>query len=234
MRRAGASRRRRSAVTMSPCSRRTTSPGTSSRAGTSRVSPSRTTRASGLDIRFRASMACSARYSWTKPMMPLRMTMARMMSVSFVSPMSTVMTAATMSTTIMALLNWSSSSCQAGRCAFSTSSLGPRRFRRSAAAPTARPSSGRVPSAAATAAASSCQGRRAASRGVTGARQRSAACSSGSPMPGRGKQGQGQGRGALVAPWATGRRRVRLSQRSYASRPQAAAGPAGAFPWARQ
>ena len=154
---AGASRRRRSAVTMSPCSRSRTSPGTTSRAGTSRTSPSRTTRASGLDIRLRASMACSARYSWMKPTMPLKTTMARMIRVSLVSPMSAVMTAATRSTTIMALVNWSSSSRQAGRCFFSTSSLGPKRSRRSAAASAGSPVSARVSRAAATALDSSRQ-----------------------------------------------------------------------------
>ena len=125
IRSARASRRRRSAVTMSPASRRTRSPGTSSGAGTMSVSPSRTTRAVGLDMALRASRACSARYSWTKPTIPLRTTMARMTTVSLRSPRRAVMTAATISTTIIAFVNCSSSRRQGGFLPRSTSSLRP-------------------------------------------------------------------------------------------------------------
>ena len=78
--------------------------------------------------------------------------------MSFVSPMSAVMTAATRSTTIMALVNWSSSSRQAGRCFFSTSSLGPIALRGAQLRPRpAVPGSARVSRAAATAAASTAR-----------------------------------------------------------------------------
>ncbi len=154
-----------SAVTMSPASSRTRSPGTSSGAGTRSVSPSRTTRAVGLAIRLRASSACSARYSWTNPTIPLRTTIARMTNVSLRSPRRAVMTAATIRTTIIAFVNCSTSRRQGGFFPRSTSSLRPWRSRRAAASGAARPRVGSVASAAATSVPSMAHGRIAVSRG---------------------------------------------------------------------
>ena len=59
-----ASSKRRSAGTTSPASRATISPGTNSLESISAMCPSRRTRAAGLDIDLRASMASSAFPSW--------------------------------------------------------------------------------------------------------------------------------------------------------------------------
>ena len=77
-----ASIRRRSAGTIVPASRRTTSPGTRSRARTVVLSPSRTTWASGAAISLRLCSACSARLSCVAPTNALRITIARMMTES--------------------------------------------------------------------------------------------------------------------------------------------------------
>ena len=87
-------------------------------------------RADGLVIRFSASIACSARYSWTNPMIPLSATMTRMMAVSLRSPMAAVMAAAASRTRIIALVNCSASRRQAGLAARSSSSFGPWAIRR--------------------------------------------------------------------------------------------------------
>ena len=71
---------RLSAGMWSPASSSTRSPGTSSRAGTTRVAPSRRTLDDGAASRRSAARLFSARYSWTRPRMALRMTMARMAS----------------------------------------------------------------------------------------------------------------------------------------------------------
>ena len=63
-RRLAASINRRSAGTLSPAPSRTTSPGTSSRAGITLASPPRTTCARGAARLLRASRDFSARYSW--------------------------------------------------------------------------------------------------------------------------------------------------------------------------
>ena len=78
------------------------------------VSPPRTTRDDGLVIRLSASIAFSARYSWTKPTIPFRATIARMTAVSLRSPMAAVMSAAAIRTRIIALVNCSASIRQAG------------------------------------------------------------------------------------------------------------------------
>ena len=75
-------RRRRSAGTRSPALRMTTSPGTSCQLSTVCFLPSRSTRALGEDSFFSASMALSARSSWTVPITALHTTIARMMMES--------------------------------------------------------------------------------------------------------------------------------------------------------
>ena len=56
--------------------------------------------------------------------------------------MTAVMPAATSSTRIIGLVNWSSSRCQDGRFAFSTSSFGPNEARRDVASAASEPSDG--------------------------------------------------------------------------------------------
>ncbi len=76
------SSRRTSAGTKLPASRKTMSPGTSSRAGTLMRCPSRRMAASGAASFFKASSACSARRSCTTPIIVFRTTIARMASAS--------------------------------------------------------------------------------------------------------------------------------------------------------
>ena len=64
----------------------------------------------GAAMALRASMARSARYSWTKPITALRMTMAIMAMVSVASPSSPEITPAASRTRIMKSLNWPRSS----------------------------------------------------------------------------------------------------------------------------
>jgi hypothetical protein len=83
---------------LSPASKATTSPGTSSREETLRSWPSRTTRAVTVIICASASSALSARDSWTNPTTVLAKTTPRMTAVLTVSPIAYVTTAATSST----------------------------------------------------------------------------------------------------------------------------------------
>ncbi len=69
------STRRASALTASPSSSSSTSPGTTSAAGIRCVRPPRTTAAVAAAIRWRAATACSALASWTNPSTPLSRTM---------------------------------------------------------------------------------------------------------------------------------------------------------------
>ena len=104
-RRFALSTRRRSAGTTLPASRRTTSPGTRSREEISRIWPSRRTRTTGVDIRFSAAIAFSARYSWLNPRIALSTTIVRIAIASFQSPRRADATAATMRmTTISAVI----------------------------------------------------------------------------------------------------------------------------------
>ena len=56
-------------------------------------------------LAFSAAIAHSARYSWTKPRMPLRNTMTTMAMLSCRSPMMPAMIAAAISTRIMESVN---------------------------------------------------------------------------------------------------------------------------------
>src|SRR5512139_2691351 len=122
---AASSVRRRSAGRMLPASSSTRSPGTSSRASITPGWPSRMTRACGLAIRFSAAIARSARYSWTKPMMPLRNTMTTMAMASCGSPTMPAITAAAISTTIMKSVNCDASMTSGERRPDSCSTLAP-------------------------------------------------------------------------------------------------------------
>ncbi len=77
-----ASTTRASAAMESPSSSARRSPTTSAAVGTVRCSPSRITRAAGIDMASSAESACSARRSCTKPSTPFTRTMARMVSAS--------------------------------------------------------------------------------------------------------------------------------------------------------
>jgi len=74
-----------SAGILSPSQMSRMSPGTISRAGMSLVLPSLITLLWGETICFRASTACSARYSWMNPMIELSTTMMSMTAISVYS-----------------------------------------------------------------------------------------------------------------------------------------------------
>ena len=86
--RSRASRRRASAGTMSPADRRTTSPGTSSRRGSSFHCPSRKTVAVGAMHSRSFSAAFCERHVWTTLMATLKATIPAMSAASTVSPSS--------------------------------------------------------------------------------------------------------------------------------------------------
>ena len=82
VRRFFASTSRKSAGILSPNSSSTTSPGTSCSAGSMRVSPPRTVRASAESMLRIESSAFSALPSWMNPKSPLRTTTAKMIAAS--------------------------------------------------------------------------------------------------------------------------------------------------------
>ncbi len=96
---------RMSAGTILPASSSTMSPGTISAPCMVAGAPLRTTVAVAAAIFFRAAIAASARYSWTKPITALRTTITTMAMVSDRSPITPDMTAAIISTMIMKSLN---------------------------------------------------------------------------------------------------------------------------------
>ncbi len=80
------STRRASALTASPSSSSTRSPGTRSAAGIRCARPSRTTPAVAAAMRWSAATACSARASWTKPSRLLRTTITAITIASYGTP----------------------------------------------------------------------------------------------------------------------------------------------------
>ena len=119
------STRRTSAETTSPAPSMTRSPGTMSGVGTSRTSPPRTTLVDPVVSCLSAAIACSARYSWTKPTTPFSTTMIEITTVSVKSPTTTVTTAARARTTVMVLRNWRTKMRPGPGCSCSTNALGP-------------------------------------------------------------------------------------------------------------
>ena len=119
------SSRRKSAGTISPASSSTRSPGTSSAAAINFCSPSRRTRAWGEVIFFKASIAFSARPSWTTPRMALIRTMAMMTPVSIYSPRKAETRLAAIRIRTMTSLNCASSFCSIVCFFFSFRALGP-------------------------------------------------------------------------------------------------------------
>ena len=85
------STRRMSAGILSPDSRSTMSPGTSSSAGIRRVSPLRRVLASAESMLRIESSDFSARPSWRKPSRPLMMTTPRMIAASSHRPIISLM-----------------------------------------------------------------------------------------------------------------------------------------------
>jgi len=114
-----------SAGTRSPASRSIRSPGTRLAASTSSERPSRRTRTVGTESFFSAAMARSARYSWVKPRMALRMTMIMIMIASSVAPTTKETTAATRRTTTITSVNWPSKTESGLRKPCSSMLLGP-------------------------------------------------------------------------------------------------------------
>jgi hypothetical protein len=102
-----ASNKRRSAVTTSPLSNMTISPGTSSSASISCANPSRRTFVRTSPISCRASIERTACSSVEKPIRALIRTTAIMATLSMVSPKRKAMAAAANRSKTTRLLNWS-------------------------------------------------------------------------------------------------------------------------------
>ena len=147
-----ASKSRRSAGTRSPEASSTTSPGTRSRAGTSTSSPPRTAVAVGAAMRWSASSARSARYSWTKPSRTANRTMTVMATASVVWPNAADMAVATSRMTMSTFWNCPRSRAQGLTRRGGASSLGPTAASLRAAAAESSPRSTEVPSDANTSA----------------------------------------------------------------------------------
>lgn len=114
-----------SAGTRSPDSKSTMSPGTTSLAGMLTSFPYLIKRAWGAVSFFMASIAFSERYSWMKPMIELRTTMADIVMASTVSPRTKDMAVAISSMITKMSLNWFRKIWRAEVLFFSISSLGP-------------------------------------------------------------------------------------------------------------
>ena len=91
---------------MSPSASTSTSPATTSAAGMVRCSPSRSTRASGAVSSVSAAMAWPAFTSWVRPAVVFTTITRRMTPASVQSPVASVSTAATSSTTTNGSRSW--------------------------------------------------------------------------------------------------------------------------------
>ena len=143
-----------SAGTREPASSRTTSPGTSSRAAISWVTPWRITLLVGVASACSDAIAFSARYSWRNPIHALSTTTTKMKIASVTSPNAADRTPAATSNNTIGDVTWSSRIRPADGCAPGSSSLGPSRARRAAASSAVKPRARSVPSVEATRAAS--------------------------------------------------------------------------------
>ena len=126
-----ASMRRPSAGTTSPAPRRTMSPGTRSTTGISTNAPSRRVVAVTATVRRRASMASRARFSCTKSMATLKVTMLTMIRKLTRSPVAPAIKLATSSMITRGLAKRPASRRQAGGGRSAAGSLTPNRSRRS-------------------------------------------------------------------------------------------------------
>ncbi len=100
-------------------------------------------------------MACSARYSWTKPMMAFSTTMAPITIASVTSSISTVTSIAISNTTIIVSKNWLTKIRHSGVVGSSSRSLEPNSSRRRATSSVVSPVAGSTSSAAAASSAGS-------------------------------------------------------------------------------
>ncbi len=114
-----------SAGTKLPASSKTTSPGTSSLAGTETRWPLRSTWDSGAAIFFSAASASSARLSCTTPRMAFSTTISMITAASSQSPSSAEITEAAISRMTMKLLSCATTSWKKVGRGFSVSSLSP-------------------------------------------------------------------------------------------------------------
>ncbi len=130
---------RMSAGTRIPARISTMSPGTRVVASISPVRPSRSTRQCGLSIARRASIAFSARHSWTNPRMPFMTTMTAITAASVCSSAMIETTTAPPSTAISGLTNCRTSTSHQCSIVRASTSLGPYRSSRSAASCSDRP-----------------------------------------------------------------------------------------------
>ena len=145
--------RRRSAATLSPSSRRITSPGTTVADGSSDTCPPRTTRATGEVMSRSAASALAAFFSFTRPRIAFRITMRR---IAMPSPKrarkdasgsgamidrTVAITAAPSSASTVESDTWARTRDRSDGGAFSVSLFGPRRARRLSASAGSRPAS---------------------------------------------------------------------------------------------
>ena len=134
-------RRRRSAGTMTPMRRATTSPGTRSVTGTRHVPPSRRTSASWRICARRDSIATAARYSLKNPRPTLRKTITAMITALVAPPVNPEMSAAPSSRSRIGFRIWRNRTVVA-RTRCTASALDPKRRSRSATSSDARPQVG--------------------------------------------------------------------------------------------
>ncbi len=142
-----ATRNRPSAGNLSPGSRSTMSPGTTSAAGTSRRASSRRTRTTSSSRAASAAMAASARLSCAKPNAAFTSRTTRITIGSLRSPTAADTAAAPSRTYTRALLNWSAILRHSGGGSGCSSRFGPQAERRSAASASPSPRSGSTPRA---------------------------------------------------------------------------------------
>ncbi len=136
------SKRRASAGTRSPGSKKIISPGTKVEASTTDLCPSRSTLQWGAASLPRAKRDCSALYSWEKPKTALRKTMAKIAVASRYSPRNTEMTTVPKRTKTIKSWNWRKKRSRGETGGFVSKRLGPRRCRRSRAALAVNPTCG--------------------------------------------------------------------------------------------
>ena len=139
--RCSARRRRPSAGTRSPSARTTRSPRTTSRPAMRRRSPSRITRARGLERSRSASSACSVRRSWTIVMVMTTNTKPSSISASVGSPMRRYTTPAATSMRNIGSRTTSRTMVSRLRFCCAGSSFGPSCCKRARASSSRRPTS---------------------------------------------------------------------------------------------
>ena len=130
------------------------SPGTSSRAAISWVTPWRSTLTVGVASACNDAIAFSARYSWRNPIQAFSTTTKKMKIASVTSPSAADRIAAAANNTTIGDVTWPSRIRHADGCCPGSSSFGPWWARRAAASSVVNPRRGSVPSPEATSPAS--------------------------------------------------------------------------------